>query len=170
MRPRNAIYPGSFDPITFGHLDILMRAIRLFDHVYVAVLRNSEKTPLFTVEERLDMWRESVGSAGAGQVTFESFDGLAVEYARRRQAIAMVRGLRAVSDFEAEFKLATANRHLGAEIEMVYLMTSNEHSFLSSTIVKEVASMGGNVESWVPGPVARRLKAKYGHGEEKRQE
>lgn len=161
---RAAIYPGSFDPVTLGHLDILRRAANLFDRVYVAVLNNVAKKPLFTVEERLEMLRESV--ADIPGVVCESFDGLAVEYARRRNAVAMVRGLRAVSDFEAEFKMATANRHLDPNVEMVYLMTTHEHSFLSSSIVKEVASMGGNVAEWVPDAVVRRLTAKFAQGRE----
>lgn len=156
---RIAIYPGSFDPITFGHLDITRRAARLFDHVYVAVMRNIEKKPLFDVTDRLEMIRAS--TADIANVTCETFDGLAVEYARKRSACAMVRGLRAVSDFEAELKIATANRHLAPEIEMVYLMTTSEHSFLSSSIVKEVASMGGTVTDWVPRPVAEMLEAKF---------
>mgnify|MGYP001478713122 CR=1 FL=1 len=153
-----AIYPGSFDPITCGHLDVIERAARLFDHVYVAVMINPQKKALFTVEERLEMLRASITLEN---VTCETFDGLAVEYARRRSAKAMVRGLRAISDFEAEFKMAAANHHLDPEIEMVYLMTSNEHSFLSSSIVKEVASMGGSVDGWVPPVVAQRLREKF---------
>jgi len=159
---RKAIYPGSFDPITFGHLDIIHRAANLFDHVYVAVLHNTQKQALFTVDERLEMMKASVT---AENVTCEVFEGLAVEYAQRRAAIAMVRGLRAVSDFEAELKMATANRHLNADIEMIYLMTSSEHSFLSSSIVKEVASLGGNVDGWVPAPVSARLKEKFSRKE-----
>jgi len=159
---RAAIYPGSFDPVTNGHLDILRRATRLFDRVYVAVLKNSEKRALFTAEERLEMLKEV--TSGMDGVICETFDGLAVTYARSRGAIAMVRGLRAVSDFEAEFKMATANSRLDPEIEMVYLMTSTEHSFLSSSIVREVASMGGPVDAWVPAPVARRLKERFSQG------
>lgn len=155
---RKAIYPGSFDPFTFGHLDIVERAAKLFDHVYVAVLNNFEKKTLFSAQERVEMLRTSIA---VENVTCETFGGLAVEYAARRGAIAMVRGLRAVSDFEAEFKLGAANRHLNPQIEMVYLMTSNEHSFLSSSIVKEVASMGGAVDDWVPSPVAVRLREKF---------
>jgi len=156
---RTAIYPGSFDPITFGHLDIIRRAAKLFDHVYVAVMINVRKQTLFTIAERLEMLKAS--TRDIPNVTCETFDGLAVEYARKRSAAAMVRGLRAVSDFEEELKMATANRHLDPGIEMVYLMTSSEHSFLSSSIVKEVASMGGSVADWVPEPVALHLQRKF---------
>lgn len=156
---RIAIYPGSFDPITNGHLDVLHRATQLFDRVYIAVLRNQEKRALFTVEERLRMIEES--TAGMPGVSCETFAGLAVEYARSRNAVAIVRGLRAVGDFEAELKMAIANDHLAPEIEMVYLMTSMKYSFLSSSIVKEVASMGGRVDDWVPHAVLHRLKEKY---------
>lgn len=156
---RVAIYPGSFDPITNGHLDIVQRATRLFDRVYVAVLINTGKRALFSVEERLAMLKES--TAGMPNVICETFDGLAVNYARSRGAIAMVRGLRAVSDFEAEFKMATANNQLDPSIEMVYLMTAKEYAFLSSSIVREVASMGGPVDAWVPPCVARRLKERF---------
>lgn len=159
MRMCVAIYPGSFDPITNGHLDIIRRATRLFDRVYVAVLINTGKRALFSVEERLEMLKES--TAGMPGVVCETFEGLAVAYARSRGAIAMVRGLRAVSDFEAEFKMATANNQLDPSIEMVYLMTAKEYAFLSSSIVREVASMGGPVDAWVPPCVARRLKERF---------
>ncbi|MDI9420369.1 MAG: pantetheine-phosphate adenylyltransferase [Firmicutes bacterium] len=153
------VCPGSFDPVTYGHVDIIQRVSELFDHVYVAVLRNREKQSFFSIDERLEMLHLSVKELD--NVSVESFDGLVVEYARKKGATAIVRGLRAVTDFEYEFKLATMNRNLDPEIETIFMMTSSQYSFLSSSAVKEVASFGGDVSQWVSPEVAKRLYAKY---------
>jgi pantetheine-phosphate adenylyltransferase len=158
---RIAVYPGSFDPVTLGHLDIIVRASQLFDKLYVAVLSNSSKRDsFFSWHERVEMLREA--TADLPKVHCESFQGLAVEYARSRQAQAIVRGLRAVSDFEYELKLAEANRHLAQEIETVFLMTSHQYSFISSSIVREVAQLGGDIDGWVPRNVAEQIAQRYG--------
>lgn len=154
-----AVCPGSFDPVTFGHLDIITRACDLFDRVYVAVLNNPAKKALFMPDERVEMLAHA--TEHLDNVICEKFEGLVVEYARHRGAIAMVRGLRAVTDFEFELKMASMNHHLDKDIETVFMMTSNEYSFLSSSAVKEVASLGGDVSAWVPGPVAEALVRKY---------
>jgi pantetheine-phosphate adenylyltransferase len=156
---RTAVYPGSFDPLTYGHLDIISRSAGLFDRLFVGVLENSTKQVLFPCSERVKMLQEA--TAHLPNVICESFQGLTVDYARKRQAVAIVRGLRAVSDFEFEFKLAAANRHLAPEIETIFMMTSQEYSFLSSSIVKEVADLGGPVRGWVPAGVARRLEERF---------
>ncbi len=145
--------------MTYGHVDIIQRVSELFDHVYVAVLRNREKQSFFSIDERLEMLHLSVKELD--NVSVESFDGLVVEYARKKGATAIVRGLRAVTDFEYEFKLATMNRNLDPEIETIFMMTSSQYSFLSSSAVKEVASFGGDVSQWVSPEVAKRLYAKY---------
>jgi pantetheine-phosphate adenylyltransferase len=150
-----AVYPGSFDPITLGHLDVLQRASGIFDKVIIAVLQNPSKSPLFSVEERMDMIRESID--GDGKVEVATFDGLIVEYARRVGAGSIVKGLRAVSDFESEFQQALFNRKLAPEITTVFLMTSFANVYLSSSLVKEVARFGGDVSFAVPPSVAQRL-------------
>lgn len=147
-----AIYPGSFDPITLGHLDIIERSCRLFERLIVAVLGNPNKTPLFTVQERLNQIRASTRHLPNLEV--DSFDGLTVNYARMRQAQVLIRGLRAISDFEAELQMAHTNKTLSTEIETVFLATSNEYSFLSSSLVKEIAKFGGPVDHLVPPHVA----------------
>lgn len=155
-----AVYPGSFDPVTLGHVDIGRRAAKLFDHVIVAVYAHSDKPgALFTTEERVEMARHAF--AHCPNVSVESFTGLAVEYARNCDAKAIVRGLRAVSDFEYEFKLAHMNAHLAPEIEVVCLMTSSRHSFISSSLIREVASLGGDLRGLVPDHVLEALNAKY---------
>lgn len=147
-----AIYPGSFDPITLGHIDIIERGCRLFERLVVAVLRNPNKTPMFTVQERLNQIRLSTSHLSNMEV--DSFDGLTVSYARIRQAHVLIRGLRAISDFEAELQMAHTNKTLSSEIETVFLATSNEYSFLSSSLVKEIAKFGGSIDHLVPPHVA----------------
>lgn len=153
------VYPGSFDPVTNGHLDIIERAALLFEEVFVAVLKNPNKNPLFSVEERIEVLQEVTGHIP--NVKIDSFDGLLVEYARQQSAKAVIRGLRAVSDFEFEFQVALTNRKLYDDVETIFLMTSNQYSFLSSSIVKEVASLGGCVRDLVPIEVEEKLKEKY---------
>jgi pantetheine-phosphate adenylyltransferase len=152
-----AIYPGSFDPITLGHLDIIERGCRLFDRVIVAVLRNPSKSPLFTVEERLALIRQSIEHLN--NVEVDAFGGLTVEYAKIKNASVIIRGLRVLSDFEKELQMAHTNKTLSQEVETVFLTTSTEHSFLSSSVVKEIAKFGGSIEHLVPQHVA---KAMYG--------
>ena len=156
---RRAIYPGSFDPITAGHLDVIHRAARLFDEVIVAVAHNDQKKSMFTAEERMDLIREN--TASVGNIRVASFDGLLVEFARRENAAAVVRGLRAVSDFEFEFQMALMNRKLEPAIETIFLTPREEYTYLSSRIVKEIARLGGNVEAFVPPSVARALREKF---------
>jgi pantetheine-phosphate adenylyltransferase len=158
--PRTAIFPGSFDPITNGHVDIIRRALRLFDGIVVAVLKNAAKQPHFSPDERVALIREVF--AGDVGVEVDTFDGLLVDYARRRQAIAIVRGLRAISDFEYEMQMAHMNRHLSPTVETVFLMPDETNSFLSSRLVKEVFSLGGDVAAFVPPAVERRLQQTRG--------
>lgn len=154
-----SICPGSFDPVTYGHIDIIERACDIFDHVYVVVLNNPKKKNFFSVTERIEML--DLSTAHLANITVESFGGLVIDYARKKGALAIVRGLRAVTDFEYEFKLAAMNRNLDPEIETVFMMTSSEFSFLSSSAVKEVASFGGDVSQWVCDDVAKRLYDKF---------
>jgi pantetheine-phosphate adenylyltransferase len=156
---RTAIYPGSFDPLTNGHLDVVQRAAKLFDRVIVAVARNSGKDPLFTMEERILLVREAVQNLP--RIEVDSFDGLLLDYVRRRKADVVVRGLRAVSDFEYEFQLALLNRSMDEEFETILMMPKDSYVFLSSRIVKEIASLGGNVSSFVPAHVGTALTRKY---------
>jgi pantetheine-phosphate adenylyltransferase len=156
---RVAVYAGSFDPLTNGHLDILARARRLSDKVVVAILQNDEKTPLFTVEERIAMLRESLGEDSSTPV--QAFSGLLVDFARQVGATAIVRGLRAVSDYEYELQMALMNRRLAPEVETVFLMAKEEYSYVSSRLVKEVARLKGDVTGLVPEFVRRRLVAKF---------
>lgn len=157
---RLAICPGSFDPVTLGHVDIVERAARVFGKVVVAVFTNPQKAPLFSVEERLEMLRRATGHLP--NVEVDASQGLLSEYAKARGAAVIVKGLRAVSDFEAEFQMARMNARLAPEIETVFLMTSNEYSYLSSSLVKEVARFGGSVRQLVPEGVAERLRRKFG--------
>ena len=155
---RRAIYPGSFDPVTNGHLDVVERARKLFDEVIVAVAHNDEKQPLFTLQERLDLLRETFGKVD--NVRIASFNGLLVDFAVKEQAGAVIRGLRAVSDFEFEFQMALMNRKLEGAVEAIFLMPKEEYTYLSSRIVKEIARLGGDVSKFVPAPVAKVLAAK----------
>ena len=156
---RRAIYPGSFDPVTNGHLDVIERARKLFDEVVVAVAHNDEKQPLFSLEERLDLLRETAGIIE--NVRIAEFSGLLVEFARAQDAGAVIRGLRAVSDFEFEFQMALMNRNLNPSVETIFLMPKEEYTYLSSRIVKEIARLGGNVSSLVPGCVDEALSRKF---------
>jgi pantetheine-phosphate adenylyltransferase len=154
-----AIYPGSFDPITLGHLDIIERGCQLFEQVIVVVFRNPNKTPLFTLQQRTEQIRQS--TQHLTNVEVDCFDGLTVTYARLRQAKVLLRGLRAVSDFEMELQMAHINKTLSDTIETVFLATSTEHSFLSSSVVKEIAKFGGSVDHLVPQPVALDIHKCY---------
>lgn len=151
-----AIYPGSFDPITNGHLDIITRAIKVVDHLVVAVLRNENKHPLFSVEERKDMLQEVVSAFP--NVEVDAFDGLLVDYAAAKGANVIIRGIRAISDYEGELQMALMNRRLRPEIETMFLMAGEAYSFISSRLVKEVIRLGGNITGLVPPPVEIRLK------------
>ena len=155
---RIAIYPGSFDPLTSGHVDIIERGARIFDSIIVAILGNAEKTPLFTVDERVTITREVFKDAP--NVKVETFNGLLVDYAQRTHASVIVRGLRAVSDFEYEFQMALMNRHLAPELETVFMMPAEQYTYISSRLIKEVFMLGGSVEGLVPLVVEDRLRAK----------
>ena len=161
MNSRRAIYPGSFDPITLGHVDVARRAARLFDEVIVAVYEGQEKPgALFSTEERIGLARAVVATTPEPNIRVDRFSGLTVDYARSQDADVIVRGLRAVSDFEYEFKLAHMNAHLAPGIEVVCLMTSSGHSFISSSLIREVAALGGDVDGLVPALVGDALRAK----------
>ncbi len=155
---RRAIYPGSFDPVTNGHLDVIERARKLFDEVVVAVAHNDQKHPLFSLEERMDLLRATVD--GAKNVEIASMDGLLVDFAVARNATAVIRGLRAISDFEFEFQMALMNRKLESSVETIFLMPKEEYTYLSSRIVKEIARLGGDVTGFVPPRVAEALARK----------
>jgi len=155
---KRAIYPGSFDPVTNGHLDVVERARKLFDEVIVAVAHNDEKQPLFSLDERLDFLKQTLGKLD--NVRIAHFNGLLVDFARAQQASAVIRGLRAISDFEFEFQMALMNRKLEAAVETIFLMPKEEYTYLSSRIVKEIARLGGDVSKFVAAPVATALAAK----------
>ena len=158
--PENiAIYPGTFDPITLGHLDILQRASKLFDHVIITLAINSTKTPLFTKEERLEFISDAVKNMS--NVTVDSFEGMLIKFAEKKGASAVIRGLRAISDFEFEFQLALMNRKQNQDITTVFLMPNEKYTYLNSTIIREVAKFGGDVSSFITPLVADKLKNKF---------
>jgi pantetheine-phosphate adenylyltransferase len=155
-----AVYPGTFDPVTNGHIDLVERSLRIFGEVIVAVAENPKKAPLFPLEERIAMLKSV--TVNYKNVVIEGFDGLLVEYVRKKGAVAIIRGLRAVSDFEYEMQMALMNRRLDSNIETVFLMPNVEYSFITSTIVKEAASYGGDVSSLAPQVVVEKLRKKFG--------
>jgi pantetheine-phosphate adenylyltransferase len=159
---RLAIFPGSFDPITNGHVDIILRSAHLFERVLVAVLLNQEKKPLFTPDERVTIIRDVFSEYP--NVEVDTFDGLLVDYARRRRASAIIRGIRAVSDYEYEFQMALMNRHLEPSLETVFMMPAEQYTYLSSRLLKEVFSLGGDVKGLVPPAVEAWMKKKAGTG------
>ena len=155
---RIAIYPGSFDPPTFGHIDLLERAVKIFDKVIVAVAKNPEKTPLFTLKERVEMIQEV--TRGKPSIEVDSFDGLLVEYAQEKGASVVLRGLRALVDFEYEFQMALTNRKLSDEVETIFMMPSESYSYISARLIKEAASLGADLSAFVPRFVAVALRRK----------
>jgi pantetheine-phosphate adenylyltransferase len=154
-----ALYPGTFDPLTFGHIDIIERARKVFDILIIAVAANREKKTLFTVEERIELIKKSLKDAGGIEIT--TFDGLTAEYAKSIGAAAIVRGIRAVSDFEYEFQMALMNRKLQPEVETVFLTPNEKHSYISSSLVKDIARRGGDVSCFVPDIVKKKLSKKF---------
>ncbi|HJY85510.1 MAG TPA: pantetheine-phosphate adenylyltransferase [Candidatus Acidoferrales bacterium] len=158
MQPITAIYPGSFDPVTNGHLDLIERGTKIFDRLIVGVLRNLEKDPLFPLAERLEMLRETTRAWPSVEV--DVFDGLLVDYARQRNARVILRGIRAVSDYEYELQMALMNRKLESQIETVFMMPAEAYSYLSSRLVREIARLGGSLEGLVPPVVEQRLRTK----------
>ena len=155
---RTAIYPGSFDPVTKGHIDLINRATQIFDHVIVAVAENTEKKPLFSVKERVEMLKEA--TSGIKGINIETFNGLVINFAKSKNSNVLIRGLRMVSDFEYEFQMALTNRRLSEDVETVFLMPSENYSFLSSRLIKETAALGADVSSFVTENVQQRLKKK----------
>jgi len=155
-----AVYPGSFDPITYGHLDIINRGLKVFDEVIVAVACNSQKNALFSFDERVEMIRQVVGDQE--RVTVDTFTGLLIDYVAARKAHVVIRGLRAISDFEYEFQIAQMNSCISQNVETLFMMTSLQYGYLSSSIVKEVCSLNGNIDGFVPPEVKTALRAKYG--------
>ena len=160
--PVKALYPGTFDPPTNGHLDLIQRGAKIFDHLTVAILVNPVKNPLFTVQERVEMLKEA--TTGMSNVSVAIFDGLMVEFARRQDATAVLRGIRAISDYEHEFQMALMNRRLAPEIETDFLQPAGRYSNVSSRMVKEVFSFGGDITGLVPPNVLKRLRARIGNG------
>ena len=161
MSQKTAIYPGTFDPITNGHLSIVNRALKIFDNLVIAILNNPRKAPLFSLEERMHMINETF--KGKPEIEVDSFDGLLVDYVIGKNSNVILRGLRALSDFEYEFQMALMNRKLNREVQSVFLMTDYKWFYTSSTIIKEAASLGGDIAGLVPSLVGRKLKEKFGH-------
>jgi pantetheine-phosphate adenylyltransferase len=157
-----ALYPGTFDPPTNGHVDLILRGSKLFDHLVVAVLINPVKNPMFTVQERVDMLRDV--TSGIPNVSVSTFNGLMVDYARQQGCLAVMRGIRAISDYEYEFQMALMNRRLSPEIETVFLQPAGRYSFVSSRMLKEVSSLGGDVTGLLPPSVLKRVRARIGNG------
>jgi pantetheine-phosphate adenylyltransferase len=155
-----AVCPGTFDPVTYGHLDVIKRVSRLYEKVYVAVAHSRGKNTLFSVDERVDMLRKAVSGLGLGNIVIEDFDGLAVDYAKTRSASVVIRGLRMISDFEYEFQMALTNRKLAPEIETVFMMPNESYSYISSRLIKEACFMGADVSAFVPDHVKEKLKGK----------
>jgi pantetheine-phosphate adenylyltransferase len=161
VQPVKAIYPGTFDPLTNGHLDLIARGAKIVDELVVAILRNSEKgTPLFTVPERLAMISEAVAASGFTNVTVTTFEGLLVDFARQQGAKAVLRGIRAISDYEYEFQMAMMNRKLDPQLETLFMMPAEKYTYVSSRLIKGVFNLGGDVTALVPALVMERLKAK----------
>ncbi|MBI4056922.1 MAG: pantetheine-phosphate adenylyltransferase [Elusimicrobia bacterium] len=156
---KTAVYPGSFDPITKGHLDIIQRACQIFDKLIVAVTNNPQKNHAFTAQERISLIRESLGQNS--QVEVDTFSGLLVDYLKSKRAQVLIRGLRAVSDLEYEFQMASMNRHLYSEVETVFLMPGEDYTYLTSSIVREVAALKGDLKKFVPASVEKALKKKF---------
>jgi pantetheine-phosphate adenylyltransferase len=160
--PTKALYPGTFDPPTNGHIDLIQRGARIFDHLVVAVLVNSVKDPLFTIEERVEMLKEV--TSGIANVSIATFDGLMVEFAHQLKATAVLRGIRAISDYEYEFQMALMNRRLAPDVETVFLQPAGRYSFVSSRMLKEVYSLGGDVSGLLPANVLKRLSERIDNG------
>ena len=158
---KRVVYPGSFDPVTFGHIDIIKRTANLFEEVVVAVFKNPNKDPLFSMQERVDLLKKSIEELSYNNISIDSFTGLTMEYVKSQNADAIIRGLRAVSDFEGEFQMASMNKQINGDIETVFFMTDSKYAFLSSSVVKEVAQFGGEVSDVVPEFVCKALRKKY---------
>ena len=155
---RKAVYPGTFDPVTHGHIDIIERASRVFDHVFVGVAHSHDKKPLFSITERLDMIKQA--TEHLPNVKVEDFSGLVIEYVKKKKSMVIIRGLRMISDFEYEFQMALTNRKLAGEIETIFMMTNENYSYLSSKLIKEALMLGADIKSFVPKFVAEKLKRK----------
>jgi len=155
---QKAVYPGSFDPVTYGHIDLIKRASGIFEEVVVAVAHNPTKNPIFSVKERVAMLKDAL--KGMNNITVEDFDGLVIDFARKKKIHVIIRGIRMISDFEYEFQMALTNRRLAADIETIFLMPSEQYSFLSSKLLKEAAGLGADLSSFVPAAVEKELKKK----------